>query len=227
MGLPSPYLIQCLQLHGDNMSLQHYVDGYAEFPPPNIHSPDDVQFYKVSSFQLGLTLNYDNTPRITQGKVVPGRPVPINPTKGRQLFDEFRDKKTVTDICTRKIREWYPVNDGPKIVVIFAWNEWSELAALEPSDLIGYQMLEAIQDCRSTWSATQSSVENVVLKNVVRLENAPMSYSEEIAASQSKLSGIQNSNRRKKRCYGNDGEQVFCHWSKGRRVPELINMRTQ
>jgi len=28
---------------------------------------------------LGLALNYDNTPRITEGKVVPGKRIPIKP----------------------------------------------------------------------------------------------------------------------------------------------------
>ena len=151
VGLPTPYFVQSLQVWGDNMDFLPYVDGYAEFPP-NIPTPDEIRSYPTSSIQLGLSLNYDNTPRSTQGKVFGAKPVPMKLTKGRSIPDDFRDKALITDLCIQKISNWYPINDGPKIVLIFAWNEWSEQAVLEPSDILDYQLLEAIRDCRNNFT---------------------------------------------------------------------------
>jgi hypothetical protein len=40
-----------------------------------------------------------------------------------------------------------------KFVLIFAWNEWSEQAALEPSDVHGYGFLEALKSCKEAVSS--------------------------------------------------------------------------
>ena len=99
----------------------------------------------TEDYHLGMTLNFDNTPRMSGGNptVLPAllshnRSLPQNqPTP-----NEFEQR------CISRVRSWYPKPKGEKVVTFFAWNEWCEQAALEPSDLYGYGYLEALRNCR-------------------------------------------------------------------------------
>ena len=99
----------------------------------------------TDDYHLGVTLNFDNTPRMSHGD--PAN-LPKTLSKNRALPDnqplpcEFRER------CISRVRSWYKETKGEKAVLFFAWNEWSEQASLEPSDLHRYGYLEALRDCR-------------------------------------------------------------------------------
>lgn len=147
MGFPKPYIIQAIQDYGGNTRFLDYVDGYAEFNVNLRHADQNHNWPNAT--QLGIKLNYDNTPRATKGKVHHGELPLLRPTKNRTVEKGRHDKALIRQLCINKISWWYKRMSGEKIVTFFAWNEWSEQAALEPSDVYGYTMLEAVAECKS------------------------------------------------------------------------------
>ena len=164
--LPSIHLIVCIQSYGKNLNPVAHANGYAEFPPNthmdvwNYHGHVEWPRYPIEMrpHQLGMTINFDNTPRMANGD--PAN-LPQHLTKSRSVPGEPTTPEEFRTRCMERVKNWlmnheddkvkYPEvlgNDtNPKIVLVFAWNEWSEQATLEPSDLYGYGMLEAMRDC--------------------------------------------------------------------------------
>lgn len=149
VGVPKLYIITAIQHWRNQRVPVPFADAHAEFPP-NIGEYAWRTKYKEwphtgNNYHLGLSLNFDNTPRLSQGnpKTLPqalskNRTLPSNQPNP----DEFRNR------CIGRVTSWYNRTEGEKLVSIFAWNEWSEQASLEPDDLWGYGYLEALQDCR-------------------------------------------------------------------------------
>ena len=164
--LPSIHLIVCIQKHGGGLKPHPSASGYAEFPPNThehvwrYHGHVEWPRYPIEMrpHQLGMTINFDNTPRMSNGDPTH---LPQNLTKSRSVPGEPTTPEEFRTRCMERVKNWlmnheddklkYPEilgkDTNPKVVMVFAWNEWSEQAALEPSDLYGYGMLEALRDC--------------------------------------------------------------------------------
>ena len=148
-GVPKLYVVAAIQNPPSLVVKVDFADAYAEFPPNIGASLWQSYGYKkwdhTKDYHLGMTLNFDNTPRMSGG----------NPTFLPPLLSQNRTlpQKQPTPIefqerCIARVRSWYQETKGEKVVTFFAWNEWSEQAALEPSDLYGYGYLEALRNCR-------------------------------------------------------------------------------
>ena len=165
--IPKMHLVAAFQSYKKNYKTYEHFDGYNEFPPnikePLYHHHGYVEWKYIPMHQrpvhLGMALNFDNTPRKSQGDP---HKLPQRLTKGRYLPTEQSSPKEFRDRCIDRVSSWllhyeddrakFPAelddDANPKVVLFFAWNEWSEQAALEPSDLHGYGMLEALSDCK-------------------------------------------------------------------------------
>ena len=153
LNLPEPYIIQCMQNHGNNMPQLSYVDGYTEFAP-NLPGREIDRFKsREKTTQLGLLVNFDNTPRSTRGVVnTLDKLPPLLPTKNRSIT-YGRNKPFLKRVCEDKVSAFYQNTTSEKWVNIFAWNEWSEQASIEPSDHFNYDIAEAILECKQTVQA--------------------------------------------------------------------------
>jgi hypothetical protein len=154
-GSQQPYIVTSIQLHytWENHKIA-FADAYAEFPP-NIgtlwqsYGYTDYNFTK--NYHLGLAVNFDNTPRLSDGN--PDQ-LPRLLSKNRELPTSAANPTEFRDRCISRVKSWYHHNMGrEKFVLIFAWNEWSEQAALEPSDVHGYGFLEALKSCKEAVSS--------------------------------------------------------------------------
>jgi Glycosyltransferase WbsX len=125
-----------------------YADAYAEFPP-NIgslwHSYGYTKWNHTDDYHLGMTLHFDNTPRRARGNPIR---LPKTLSKNRTLPHKQPTPQEFRERCISRVQSWYKRTKEEKAVLFFAWNEWSEQAALEPNHLDGYGYLEAIRDCR-------------------------------------------------------------------------------
>ncbi|KAI2495225.1 Glycosyltransferase WbsX [Fragilaria crotonensis] len=150
-GAPKLYIIASIQLWRNQVSKIEFADAYAEFPP-NTGNGDFYGYHKwdhVDDYQLGMSLNFDNTPRVSKGNP---EGLPHALTKNRTLPAHQPTPKEFRERCISRVRAWYNQTKSEKAVLFFAWNEWSEQAALEPSDIYGYEYLEALRDCRLSTS---------------------------------------------------------------------------
>ena len=75
----------------------------------------------------------------------------------RVLFDQVYRECAAYNIRHPKLH--------PKLVSLFAWNEWGEGATLEPTTKYGYQMLEAVQRARKESRVGCERLEESVGKN--------------------------------------------------------------
>ena len=165
--IPKMHLVASFQIYRKNWDTYEHFDGYSEFPP-NMKEPlyrhhGYVEWKEIPKHQrpvhLGMALNFDNTPRQSKGD--PNK-LPNSLSKGRSLPSTPSSPKEFRDRCIDRVTSWllhyeddrakFPAalddDVNPKVVLFFAWNEWSEQAALEPSDVQGYGMLEALLDCK-------------------------------------------------------------------------------
>ncbi len=164
--IPSIHLIVCIQRSGEDLYPQEFARGYAEFPQNthervwSYHGHVEWPRYPIEMrpHQLGMTINFDNTLRMSNGD--PAN-LPQNLSKSRSVPGEPTTPEEFRTRCMERVKNWlmnheddkvkYPEilgrDTNPKVVMVFAWNEWSEQATLEPSDLYGYGMLEAMRDC--------------------------------------------------------------------------------
>lgn len=84
--------------------------------------------YKVKYFP-SISLGWDNTPRFTNFKPgVTKNNTPENIEKALVMAKQYADR-----------------HDGPPLIVINSWNEWTETSYLLPDDLYGYGYLEAVK----------------------------------------------------------------------------------
>ena len=148
-GVPKLYIVTSIMWFLDQTVKVDFADAYAEFPP-NIG--DDLamsygyrKWAHAPDYHLGMSINFDNTPRMSEGD--PNR-LPKRLSKGRPCPREQPTPEEFEQRCISRVRAWYKNTKKEKVVTFFAWNEWSEQAALEPSDLYGYGYLEAFRACR-------------------------------------------------------------------------------
>jgi hypothetical protein len=147
-GVPKLYIVASIQKWRRQTVRVEFADAYAEFPPnigPKWLSHEYTRWDHTEDYHLGVALNFDNTPRMSEGNP---RRLPKMLTKERFLPDNPPTPKEFRERCIARVHGWYEKTKAEKVVLFFAWNEWSEQAALEPSDLNGYGYLEAIRDCR-------------------------------------------------------------------------------
>lgn len=124
-----------------------YADAYAEFPP-NIGNWKEYDYHKwndTDDYHLGVTLNFDNTPCMSQGN--PAK-LPKTLSKNRTLPNHQPMLWEFWEHCFSHVCSWYKETKAKKAVLFFAWNKWSEQVALEPSNMHHYGYLEALRDCR-------------------------------------------------------------------------------
>ena len=148
-GVPKLYIITSIMWYLDQTVKVDFADAYAEFPP-NIgeglsQSYGYTTWAHAPDYHLGMSLNFDNTPRMSKGD--PNH-LPKRLSKGRPLPRKQPTPEEFEQRCISRVRAWYENTKKEKVVTFFAWNEWSEQAALEPSDLYGYGYLEAFRACR-------------------------------------------------------------------------------
>jgi dTDP-glucose 4,6-dehydratase/UDP-glucose 4-epimerase len=157
MGGLQLYIVAAIQQWMNQLVSVSFADSYAEFPPnigPLWHSYGFTHWNHTGggNYQLGMTLNFDNTPRKALGD---SNQLPAVLSKGRSVpvFQPSPDE--LLSRCVARVRAWHHLSSSTgnshspeKFVLFFAWNEWSEQAALEPSDLHGYGYLEAVRKCK-------------------------------------------------------------------------------
>jgi hypothetical protein len=149
-GIPKPYFVGSIQLHGGvvNQKVPGF-DAYAEFGP-NIGglfwSYGYTNYKWTENYHLSLTTNFDNSHRVSNGN--PEKLPNLTLTKGRYLSPMEETPSEFYERCVSRVSLWYKHQRKEKIVTIFAFNEWSEQASLEPSDLHKYGYLEAIRECK-------------------------------------------------------------------------------
>ena len=126
LGSPRPYVVTSIQWHNDNFYKVPYADAYAEFPP---NSPPIwlhygyTKYNHTRDYHLGLNINFDNTPRISEGD--PNK-LPEELTKSRPLMGTGPQPAEFLDRCIARVNAWSKRQAKEKAVLIFAWNEWSE-----------------------------------------------------------------------------------------------------
>lgn len=157
-GVPKLYIIASIQRYGDQLVNVEYADAYAEFPP-NIGeeglSYGYTNWSHTDDYQLSVNINFDNTPRASNGNPVD---LPQELTKNREVPKDQPSPEEFRERCVARVTAWYEQTKKEKAILFFAWNEWSEQATLEPSDLHGYEYLEAIRDCRLNVSYLEAPV---------------------------------------------------------------------
>lgn len=148
------HIIQFIQtFRNPALTFIDHVDGYAEFPSNLPSSCLDRFCKRPKPIQVGFSVNFDNTPRATWNEHNPAVPLPATAilSKGRAHSRMRRDGRMLRKACVHKISQWRRALPAaaPKVVIVFAWNEWSEQACLEPSDHFGYETITAIAQCKS------------------------------------------------------------------------------
>jgi len=155
-GFLRPYIVTSIQHYGGNWLAWNFADSYAEFPP-NLYqlwkSYGYTKYHHTSNYHLGLNLNFDNTPRLSNGN--PDL-LPEILTKHRHVPVVEANPSEFLERCIARVNAWSKHQTMEKVVLIFAWNEWSEQAALEPSDRFHYKYLEALRDCKLATSTYRS-----------------------------------------------------------------------
>jgi hypothetical protein len=125
-GFLRPYIVTSIQLYEDNFGTWKFADAYAEFPPnspPLWNHYGYTEYNHTSNYHLGLNLNFDNTPRVSEGD--PNR-LPKYLTKDRPLPSVEPKPSEFLERCMARVTAWSKRQTGEKAVLIFAWNEWSE-----------------------------------------------------------------------------------------------------
>jgi Glycosyltransferase WbsX len=148
-GVPKLYVVAAIQNWHKQLVKVEFADAYAEFPP-NIgewrwKSHDYFRWDHTEDYHLSLNINFDNTARISGGNP---QGLPTFLSKNRTLPENQPTPKEFQQRCIDRVRSWYGETKSEKVVTVFAWNEWSEQADLEPNDLDGYGYLEALRNCR-------------------------------------------------------------------------------
>lgn len=149
IGSPEPYVVTSIQIHykTENVALP-WANAYAEFPPNIGHllaSYGYTKYNHTDDYHLGLTVNFDNSPRQSKGNP---NFLPRILSKRRFLPSTAAQPREFLRRCVSRITNWEQQQTREKVVLVYAWNEWSEQGALEPSDVHGYGFLEALRQCK-------------------------------------------------------------------------------
>lgn len=125
-GFMRPYIVASIQHYGGNWLAWKFADAYAEFPPNTYQlwkSYGYTKYTHTSNYHLGLNLNFDNTPRLCGGN--PER-LPEVLTKHRHVPMVEAQPLEFLQRCIARVNAWSKRQTKEKVVLIFAWNEWSE-----------------------------------------------------------------------------------------------------
>lgn len=95
--------------------------------------------FKVPYFP-NVTMGWDSSPRADQAQEFGHFGYPFMNTIGGNTPQSFREALKLTKQHLQKR------TDGPRILNINCWNEWTEGSYLEPDTMHGYGYLEAIRD---------------------------------------------------------------------------------
>jgi Glycosyltransferase WbsX len=111
------------------------------------HWDDTVATFDVPYFP-NVTMGWDPSPRCDQSQKFGNFGYPFTNTIGGNTPERFREALQLTK--QRLLAE----NNGPHVVTINAWNEWTEGSYLEPDTVHGLKYLEAVRDVFTSASAT-------------------------------------------------------------------------
>jgi len=90
-----------------------------------------------------VTMGWDSSPRTVQSDVFDNAGYPFTPVIAGNSPENF-------GIALKTIKTRLEQTNGPRIITLNAWNEWTEGSYLEPDTQNGYAYLEAIRDVFST-----------------------------------------------------------------------------
>ncbi len=110
--------------HARDRYLEYWTDAEARFPLP---------------YYPNVSTGWDSSPRTVQSDVYMDVGYPFMALMDNNTPERFREALAVTKA---RLDE----RDGPKILNINAWNEWTEGAYLEPDEENGTALLEAVRD---------------------------------------------------------------------------------
>ena len=89
-------------------------------------------------FHPNVTMGWDSSPRTVQSDVYENTGYPFGPVLRGEHAGAVQG-----GACSRRRRFWMG-GQGPKILSINAWNEWTEGSYLEPDTVEGMAYLEAV-----------------------------------------------------------------------------------
>ena len=104
-----------------------------------------LEYWERAEAEFGLpyypnvTMGWDSSPRTVQSDVFRNAGYPFTPSLAGNTPDAFREALAMT-------KQRLDARDGPKILNINAWNEWTEGSYLEPDTTYGMGYLEAIRE---------------------------------------------------------------------------------
>jgi hypothetical protein len=104
-----------------------------------------LQYWDETASRFGLpyfpnvTMGWDSSPRTVQSDVYLNAGYPVMATMGGNTPDRFY-------AALEMVKAMLDLSDGPKILNINAWNEWTEGSYLEADMTYGTRYLEAIRD---------------------------------------------------------------------------------
>ncbi len=99
-------------------------------------------------FFPNVSMGWDPSPRCDQSDTLDNSGYPFTNTIGENTPDNFR---TALEMTKQRL---LAKPNGPRILNINCWNEWTEGSYLEPDTTHGMKYLEAVRDVFGTTRAT-------------------------------------------------------------------------
>jgi hypothetical protein len=124
----------------DHVNLPQQVTDYKEFRDAYLKYWDDARKLFAVPYYPNVTMGWDSSPRADPRDEFGDFGYPFTNVVGNNTPENFRQALELTR------QRLLAQSNGPRILTINCWNEWTEGSYLEPDTVNGMKYLEAIRD---------------------------------------------------------------------------------